>query len=100
MSLKKYFSNIFRNKNIEKKHIALERNIKKNLTLMIHRVARVKFGYILRVPDQNGIAQACYIVKIYHSDPEPLVYGLMQPTVWLFVNTKSKREREASSLFT
>ena len=61
---------------------------------MIHRVARVKLGYILRVPDQNGIAQACHIVKIYHSDPEPLVYGLMQPTVWLFVNTKSKRERE------
>ena len=25
-----------------------------------------------RVPDQNGISQALYIVEIYHSGPEPL----------------------------
>ena len=24
-----------------------------------------------RVPDQNGISPACYIVEIYQSDPEP-----------------------------
>ena len=26
-----------------------------------------------RVPDQSGISQACYIVKIYHSGPEPSI---------------------------
>ena len=29
---------------------------------------------ILRVTDQNGISQTCYIVKIHHSDPEPSIY--------------------------
>ena len=28
---------------------------------------------ILRVPDQNGISQACFIVEIYHSGPEPSI---------------------------
>ena len=28
---------------------------------------------ILRVLDQNSIPQACYIVKIYHSGPEPSI---------------------------
>ena len=27
--------------------------------------------YKLRVPDQNSISQACYIVEIYHFGPEP-----------------------------
>ena len=26
---------------------------------------------ISRVPDQNGVSQACYTVEIYHSAPEP-----------------------------
>ena len=30
---------------------------------------------MLRVPDQNGISQACYIVEIYRSGPEPLMYN-------------------------
>ena len=29
--------------------------------------------YILRVPDQNGISQTCYIVEIYHSGLERLI---------------------------
>ena len=28
---------------------------------------------IMRVSDQNGISQACYIVEIYHSGPEPSI---------------------------
>ena len=27
--------------------------------------------HVSRVPDQNGISQACYIVEIYHSGPDP-----------------------------
>ena len=27
---------------------------------------------ISRVPDQNGVSQACYIVEIFHSGSEPL----------------------------
>ena len=29
---------------------------------------------ISRVPDQNGVSQARYIVEIYHSGWEPLIY--------------------------
>ena len=29
---------------------------------------------ILRVPDQIGLSQACYIVKIYHSGPKHSIY--------------------------
>ena len=29
-----------------------------------------------RVPGQNGISQACYIVEIYHSGPEPSTFIL------------------------
>ena len=29
-----------------------------------------------RVLDQNDISQACYIVKIHHSGPEPMIYIL------------------------
>ena len=25
-----------------------------------------------RVPNQNGVSQACYMVEIYHSGPEPM----------------------------
>ena len=32
---------------------------------------------ISRVPHQNGISQACYIVEIYHSGPEPLILLLI-----------------------
>ena len=28
---------------------------------------------ISRVPNHNGISQACYIVEIYHSGPEPSI---------------------------
>ena len=28
-------------------------------------------GYLSRVPDQNGISEAFYVVEIYHSSPEP-----------------------------
>ena len=28
-------------------------------------------GLISRVPDQNGVSQACYTVEIHHSGPEP-----------------------------
>ena len=28
---------------------------------------------ISRVPDQNGISQACHIVEIHHSGPEPSI---------------------------
>ena len=31
---------------------------------------------LLRVPDQNGISQACYIVEIHHSGPEPSILRL------------------------
>ena len=30
-----------------------------------------------RVPNQNGVTQACYIVKIYHSSPEPSKLSLL-----------------------
>ena len=30
--------------------------------------------YISRVPDQNGISQACYLVEIYHSGPRPSIF--------------------------
>ena len=29
--------------------------------------------HISRVPDWNSISQACYIVKIHHSGPEPSI---------------------------
>ena len=32
-----------------------------------------------RVPDQNGISQACCIVEIYRSGPELSIYGWIQP---------------------
>ena len=32
---------------------------------------------ISMVPDQNGISQACYIIKIYHSGPEPSINRLL-----------------------
>ena len=37
---------------------------------------REKGGYTTRVPDQNGISRACYIVEINHSGPEPSNYRL------------------------
>ena len=33
----------------------------------------LQIGCVSRVPDQNGMSQACYIVKIYHSGPEPSI---------------------------
>ena len=41
--------------------------------------------YILRVPDQNSMSQACYIVKIYHSGPEPSIYRTKQRQNVLFL---------------
>ena len=32
-----------------------------------------QWSIISRVPDQNGISQACYIVMIYHSGQEPSI---------------------------
>ena len=47
---------------------------------------------ISRVPDQNGISQACSIVKIYHSDPEPLILYICKNACssgWLAVRAGS-----------
>ena len=40
------------------------------------------YNYIMinsRVPDQNGVFQACYIVEIYHSGPKPSYVALYVP---------------------
>ena len=39
-------------------------------------VSRIRI--ISRVPDQNGISQACFIVEIYHSGPEPSICKAVQ----------------------
>ena len=39
---------------------------------------------MLRVPDQNGISQACRIVEIYHSGPEPSIYTEQLPSLVTF----------------
>ena len=31
------------------------------------------YDLISRIPDQNGISQACYIIEVYHSGREPLI---------------------------
>ena len=41
-----------------------------NTSLVYQVVGPVR---ILRVPGQNGISQACYIVEIYRSSPELLM---------------------------
>ena len=34
-----------------------------------------------RVPDQNGVSQACYVVEIYHSGLKPLKWLLLHERV-------------------
>ena len=40
----------------------------------MHQIISVIPADISRVPDQNGVSQACYIVKIHHSGPEPAIW--------------------------
>ena len=46
-----------------------------------------KSNYKSRVPDQNGISQACYIVEIYHSGPEPSKYKQSVSYTGTHINT-------------
>ena len=39
------------------------------------RFSALDLWMTLRVPDQNGISQVCYIVEIYHSGPEPSIWA-------------------------
>ena len=46
-------------------------------------------GNIPRVPDQNGVSQGCYIVEIYHSGAEPLIYDLPNNFKESFLTSKT-----------
>ena len=65
----------------------------------IGRCRQVKVGAcISRVPDQNGVSQAWYIVEIRHSGRKPSIY--MKNFFFMFATNKKKIGGLKKDLFT
>ena len=45
-----------------------------NAWILLQYILTSSHSLISRVPGQNGTSLACYIVKIYHCGPEPLIW--------------------------
>ena len=52
------------------------------------------------VQDHNGLSQACYIVKIWHSGPEPSIYNFVLPIVIWHCNKDKKQRRRQTNIWT
>ena len=66
--------------NIQAKALFLENLLTQQLISVFKKWTLVKINSsdISRVPDQNGVSQARYIVEIHHSGWEPSIYWLLQ----------------------
>ena len=55
----------------------------------------LRWVHISRVPDQNGVSQAWYIVEIHHSGREPSIYTKL----WQYCDFVSLQQLYKSGLF-
>ena len=47
--------------------------VNKCVYLYVNAPFLILISNISRVPGQNGVSQACHVVKIYHSGPKPSI---------------------------